>query len=65
MSSAMKKQHLSTDTEAKGAEDKMDKRLQDSFPTSDPPSHSPGVIGAPKGSRDKSQPRDKTKARGR
>jgi len=44
----MKKQHLSTDSAPKSDEDKIDKRLEDSFPTSDPPSHSPGTIGAPK-----------------
>ena len=43
----MKKQHLSTDTKAQNKEEKVDKHLQDSFPTSDPPSHSPGTIGAP------------------
>ncbi len=43
----MKKQHLSTDTKATNVEEKVDKHLQDSFPTSDPPSHSPGAIGAP------------------
>jgi hypothetical protein len=44
----MKKEHLSTDTPAKNKEDKLDKQLQDSFPTSDPPSHTPGAVGAPK-----------------
>jgi hypothetical protein len=44
----MKKEHLSTDTPAKSKEDKLDKQLEDSFPTSDPPSHSPGAVGAPK-----------------
>jgi len=43
----MKKQRLSTDTKAQNEEEKVDKRLQDSFPTSDPPSHSPGTVGAP------------------
>jgi hypothetical protein len=43
----MKSQHLSTDTPSKSNEDKLDKQLQDSFPTSDPPSHSPGAAGAP------------------
>lgn len=43
----MKKQHLSTDTKATNVEEKVDKHLQDSFPTSDPPSHSPGAVGAP------------------
>ena len=43
----MKTQHLSTDTPAKSKEERIDKRLQDSFPTSDPPSHSPGATGAP------------------
>lgn len=42
------KEHLSTDTPARTAEDKLDKQLQDSFPTSDPPSFSAGSIGAPK-----------------
>jgi hypothetical protein len=41
------KEHLSTDTEAKTADEKLDKELQDSFPTSDPPSTTPGAIGAP------------------
>jgi hypothetical protein len=44
----VKKEHLSTDKPAKNREDKLDKQLSDSFPTSDPPSHSPGVAGAPK-----------------
>jgi|HubBroStandDraft_6_1064221.scaffolds.fasta_scaffold944061_1 hypothetical protein len=44
----MKTEHLSTDTPAKTREDKLDKQLEDSFPTSDPPSHSPGAVGAPK-----------------
>jgi hypothetical protein len=44
----MKKQHLSTDSAPKTEEEKIDKRLEDSFPTSDPPSHSPGTIGAAK-----------------
>jgi hypothetical protein len=44
----MKKEHLSTDTPARSGEEKLDKQLQDSFPTSDPPSHSPGAVGAPK-----------------
>jgi hypothetical protein len=44
----VKKEHLSTDTPAKSKEDKLDKQLEDSFPTSDPPSHSPGSVGAPK-----------------
>jgi hypothetical protein len=43
----MKTQHLSTDTTAKTKEEKLDKELQDSFPTSDPPSFSPGTTGAP------------------
>lgn len=43
----MKTQHLSTDTPAKSREEKIDKELQDSFPTSDPPSFSPGSTGAP------------------
>ncbi|HEY1630567.1 MAG TPA: hypothetical protein VGF56_04590 [Rhizomicrobium sp.] len=42
------KEHLSTDTPAKTKEEKLDKQLQDSFPTSDPPSYSGGAIGAPK-----------------
>lgn len=45
---SMKKEHLSTDEKPKSAEDKLDKQLQDSFPTSDPPSFSPGAVGAPK-----------------
>ena len=44
----MKKHYLSTDSAPKNEEDKIDKGLEDSFPTSDPPSHSPGTIGAPK-----------------
>jgi hypothetical protein len=44
----MKKQHLSTDSAPKNEEEKIDKALEDSFPSSDPPSHSPGTIGAPK-----------------
>lgn len=44
----MKKNHLSTDTPATSTEDKLDKQLEDSFPTSDPPSYSPGSVGAPK-----------------
>jgi hypothetical protein len=43
----MKTQHLSTDTPAKSKEERIDKELQDSFPTSDPPSYSPGSTGAP------------------
>ncbi|HEY2068909.1 MAG TPA: hypothetical protein VGG48_05095 [Rhizomicrobium sp.] len=43
-----KTEHLSTDTPAMNKEDKLDKQLQDSFPTSDPPSYSGGAIGAPK-----------------
>ncbi len=43
-----KKEHLSTDAPAKTREDKLDKELQDSFPTSDPLSYSAGTIGAPK-----------------
>ncbi len=42
------KEHLSTDTQAKTKEEKLDKQLQDSFPASDPPSYSGGSIGAPK-----------------
>ena len=44
----MKKEHLSTDKPAKNKEDKLDKALADSFPTSDPPSFSPGTTGEPK-----------------
>lgn len=44
----MKKDHLSTDKPAKNKEDKLDKTLADSFPTSDPPSFSPGSTGEPK-----------------
>ncbi|HEY2446078.1 MAG TPA: hypothetical protein VGI20_10100 [Rhizomicrobium sp.] len=29
-------------------EEKLDKQLSDSFPSSDPPSFSPGAVGAPK-----------------
>ena len=43
----MKKEHLSTDTHPKSKEEKLDNQLRDSFPTSDPPSFSPGVAGAP------------------
>jgi hypothetical protein len=43
----MKTQHLSTDTPAKSKEERIDKELQDSFPTSDPPSYSLGSTGAP------------------
>ncbi len=46
--STPKTEHLSTDTPATNKEDKLDKQLQDSFPTSDPPSYSGGAIGAPK-----------------
>jgi len=42
----MKKEHLSTDKSAKNKEEKLDNLLSDSFPTSDPPSHSPGTVGA-------------------
>jgi hypothetical protein len=45
---AMQKQHLSTDKPPKDREDKLDKALSDSFPTSDPPSHSPGIDGPTK-----------------
>ena len=55
----MKRQHLSTDSHPKNDEDKMDKRLQDSFPTSDPPSHSPGFVGAPEPKTSKTQKRHK------
>jgi hypothetical protein len=44
----MKTQHLSTDTTAKTKEERIDKELQDSFPTSDPPSYAPGATGAPR-----------------
>ena len=44
----MKKEHLSTDKPARNREEKLDKQLSDSFPTSDPPSYSPGAVGAPK-----------------
>ena len=44
----MKKEHLSTDTHPKSNEEKLDNQLRDSFPTSDPPSFSPGAVGAPK-----------------
>jgi len=44
----MKTEHLSTDRKAKNNEEKLDDQLRDSFPTSDPPSHSPGAAGAPK-----------------
>jgi len=43
----MKKEHLSTDTHPKSKEEKLDNQLRDSFPTSDPPSFSPGAVGAP------------------
>ena len=44
----MKKEHLSTDKHPKSKEEKLDNQLRDSFPTSDPPSFSPGAVGAPK-----------------
>jgi hypothetical protein len=44
----MKTEHLSTDKTPKNKEEKLDKELEDSFPTSDPPSFSPGAVGAPK-----------------
>ena len=44
----MKKEHLSTDNHPKTKEEKLDNQLRDSFPTSDPPSFSPGAVGAPK-----------------
>jgi hypothetical protein len=44
----MKKEHLSTDKRPKSKEEKLDNQLCDSFPTSDPPSFSPGAVGAPK-----------------
>lgn len=44
----MKKEHLSTDRPPKNKEEKLDKALADSFPTSDPPSFSPGSVGEPK-----------------
>jgi hypothetical protein len=42
----MKSEHLSTETPAKTKDQKLDKQLEDSFPTSDPPSFSTGSIGA-------------------
>lgn len=44
----MKTEHLSTDKPAKSKDEKLDQQLEDSFPTSDPPSFSPGSVGAPK-----------------
>jgi hypothetical protein len=44
----MKKEHLSTDKHPKSKEEKLDNQLRDSFPTSDPPSFSPGAVGAPR-----------------
>lgn len=43
----MTKEHLSTDKPARTKEEVIDQTLQDSFPTSDPPSFSPGAVGAP------------------
>jgi hypothetical protein len=48
MKHTQSKQRLSTDTPPMNEEDKLDKQLEDSFPTSDPPSHSPGASGVPK-----------------
>ena len=44
----MKKEHLSTDKPAKSKDEKLDRALEDSFPTSDPPPHSPGTVGGPR-----------------
>ncbi|HEY1612854.1 MAG TPA: hypothetical protein VGF97_04060 [Rhizomicrobium sp.] len=44
----MKTEHLSTDKQPKNKEEQLDNELRDSFPTSDPPSHTPGAVGAPK-----------------
>jgi hypothetical protein len=58
----MKKEHLSTDMHPKTKEEKLDNQLRDSFPTSDPPSFSPGAVGAPK-RRKSGAPGDRQKTR--
>lgn len=52
----MKKEHLSTDKQPKSKEEKLDNQLRDSFPTSDPPSYSPGVAGSPKNRKSDATP---------
>jgi hypothetical protein len=43
----VKTDHLSTDKPTKAEEKKLDRQLKDTFPASDPPSYSAGLIGAP------------------
>lgn len=44
----MKAEHLSTDKPAKSKDEMHDRQLEDSFPAGDPPSFTPGAVGAPK-----------------
>lgn len=48
----MTDKRLSTDKPAKSKEEKLDRALEDSFPTSDPPSFNPGAVGEPKRKED-------------